>query len=143
MGDLLVIDTDTLLEKNHICTIDKRSFELTNQAEIENTNFYNCQLGDRVFMSTNAEPTDVNDQSASHVWMGDPRRAVWKRVMTFPIDAYTRTAQKCGIPTGILQYPSVFFPEGENPGRMLVCQCLGVAKYDDAMLCFDSTAWAA
>jgi hypothetical protein len=143
MRDRLVTATDTPLEKNYICTIDKCSFELTNQTEIENTSFYNCQIGDRVFISTNAEPTEVNDQSASYVWMGSPEGALWKRVMIFPIDIYTRTAQRCGIPTRILQYPSVFFPEGHNPGQTLVCHCLGVAEYDDAMLCFEPCAMPA
>jgi len=141
LQDVLLTATDTPLEENHICTIDKRSGDLVRCARIENSSYYNCLVGGRAVVSTNAEPTKVNDESATYVWMGTPGRTDWKRVLTFPVDRYFRMTRLPKVPRGLFQYPRVFFPDGENPGRFLVCHCIGVELYDDAMLCFDTAEW--
>ncbi|HXV77821.1 MAG TPA: hypothetical protein VD788_16030 [Candidatus Polarisedimenticolaceae bacterium] len=137
----LVTATDTPLEDNFICTIDKRTAELKHVARIENASFYSCTVGDRTFVSTNAEPSAVNDTRTSYVWSGS-RDDDWRRVLTFPADLYHRLTELPGVPQGLFQYPRIFFPEGENPGRTLVCHAIGVRGYDGAMLCFDTEAWA-
>jgi hypothetical protein len=137
----LVTATDTPSEKNHICMVDKRTGELTRVAAIENTSFYNCVVGGAVFVSTNAEPSDVNDVNASHVWLGRPDRGEWRRVGSFPVDFLDRVSRVPGIPRGLFQIPRMFFPEGDNPGTVLACHALGVGPHSDAMLCFDASAW--
>lgn len=139
----LVTATDTPLEDNHICVIDKHTGELEQVARIENTSFYSCWVGGKIFLSTNAEPSPVNDTEASHVWMGDLEGGGWRRILTFPGDFFHRLTHLPGVHSGLFQYPRIFFPEGENPGRELVCYGLGVRGYDDAMLCFDPTVWSA
>lgn len=136
--DYLITATDTPLEDNHVMLIEKSSGRAAQVARIENSNFYGCQVGDRVFLSTNAEPSPVNDVSASHLWMGDLETEQWKRVLSFPVDWYDRLTHLPGVKKGLFQYPRVFFPEGPNPTNWLVCYCLGVERYQDAMVCFDA-----
>lgn len=139
--DCLVTATDTPLEENQICIIDKRTGTLDRVATIENTCFYICAVNDNIFVSTNAEPSEVNDTGAAHIWRGNlSSRGEWDRCLSLPVDFYDRLTRLPGVPTALFQYPGVFFPEGDNPGNNLVCHCLGLRGYDDAMVCFNLSA---
>lgn len=139
--DHLITATDTPLEQNYICLINKRDGALRHLASIENTSFYSCEVRGKIFVSTNAEPSPVNDRSASHIWMGDVQGEPWHRVFSFPVDVFDHLGRLPGLPNALFQFPRVFFPEGHNPGKELVCYGLGVRGFDDKMYCYDTTAW--
>jgi hypothetical protein len=140
--DLLVMATDSPLSQNYIVAYDKRTGSLEKKQAIENSSFYHCAVRDRLFVSTNAEPSPVNDTRHSHVWAGSSTGDSWKRVLTFPVDGYAGLPRLPGLPPGLFQFSRVFFPEGENPGDVLVCQAVGLKRYDNAMLCYDALAAA-
>jgi hypothetical protein len=140
--DCLVTATDTPLEDNFICMIDKATGALRQVAPIENTNFYSCQVGHRLVFSTNAETSEVNDTRTAHVWCGDATGDSWHKLAAFSLDPFARLAIRAGLGAGLLQYSSVFFPEGENPdSQVLVCYGIGVHGYDNAMFCYDTRDW--
>jgi hypothetical protein len=139
----LLTATDAPAEQNHVCIINKESGELKRVAEIENTNFFSCRMGNKVFLSTNAEPSAVNDTRRMHVWMGDLDTGRWRKFQTFPTDRYARMCRGPGVPRGLFQYSTVFFPEGDNPSNMLVCYGLGIRGYDNAFFCYDIRSWEA
>jgi len=137
----VITATDTPLEENHVCAIDKRSGELRRLAKIENSNFYSCRVDGAYYVSTNVEPSPINDLRACHVWRGSADGLPWSRVLTFPIDALMRISQLRGVPQGLFQYGQLAFPDGDNPSRVLVCWARGLRGLDDAMVCFDAGAW--
>ncbi len=139
IGAGLVVATDTPLQQNHIGLVNRADGSLQDLGKIENSNFYSCVVGDRVFVSTNAEPSPVNDVRNFHVWMGSVRapEQPWRKIISWPVDFATRVSRFPGVPEALFQYPRFFFPEGENPGSFLVGYCLGGMKYDDCLLCYE------
>jgi hypothetical protein len=137
----LLTATDTPSDQNVVCVIEKRSGNIETVAEIDNTSFYGCAVNGYAFVSTNAEPSPLNDVDASHVWAGHIEGGNWRRVLSFPVDHYARLGRLPGLPTGLFQYPRVFFPDGDNPGRVLVCQAIGVRGLHNATLCYDLSEW--
>jgi hypothetical protein len=137
----LLTATDTPLEQNFAYSIAKQSGASKAVASVENSSFYGCTVNGFEFVSTNAEPSAVNDTEASHVWAGPVEGGEWRRVLSFPIDLYTRLERRLHLPTGLFQFPRVFLPEGENPGDVLVCQAIGLRGFDGAMLCYDLSGW--
>ena len=139
----IITATDTPFEDNSICAIDKRTGQLRRIARIENLSFYSCFVGSRFFVSTNAEPSSVNDVREVHLWMGTmegdaPTSA--RRVLSLPIDLYSHVQRCPGIPSGLFQYPRIFFPEGENPSDMLVGHAIGVGRWDGSMIVWNVAA---
>jgi hypothetical protein len=139
--DRLVMATDTPLAPNYIVVFDKRTGRLERRQQIENSSFYHCEVGGRLYLSTNAEPSALNDMSASHVWSGSTAGDGWERRLSISVDFWTRVARFPGLPSGLFQYPRVFFPEGPNPTGVLVCYGVGLRGWDDTMLCFDTETW--
>ena len=135
----LATATDTPLEQNYLIMVDKRTGESRKSQAVQNSCFYHCAVGGRLFWSTNAEPSQVNDDQVSHVWCGDPARDRWTLVLSFATDGYDRLSHLPFVPKGLFQYPRLFFPEGHNPTNSLVCHAIGVADYDDSMLIYDTS----
>ncbi|MBV9123289.1 MAG: hypothetical protein JO112_08030, partial [Planctomycetes bacterium] len=141
LEDHLLTATDTPLEQNYICRIDKSTGRLEQVAQIQNTNFYSCRVGHKVIFSTNAEPSAVNDMGRSHLWVGDLGTGQWRELRSFPIDSYGQFQRLPGVPGGLFQYSTVYFPEGNNPSQVLVCYGMGVRGYDNALFCYDTRGW--
>ena len=138
----LVTATDSPIDSNQIRIFDKRSGQFTDVADIENASFYNCAEGKDAFVSTNAEPTEMNDESATCLWAGTVGEQNWRRIARYPVDGWYRLARLVPIlPNGLFQYTRVFFPEGENPGPYLVCQVIGAPGEANSMMVFDPSAW--
>ncbi|MBN8956137.1 MAG: hypothetical protein J0H17_06065 [Rhizobiales bacterium] len=137
----IVTATDTPLEPNYITVIDKRTMTADKVAGIENTNFYGCEVNGRIFMSTNAEPSAVNDTRSSHLWMGDLDCGIWQRILSFRTDWVDRMTYLPAIPPGLFQYPRIFFPEGHNTTGKLVCYAMGLKGHHGRMMVFDPTAF--
>ena len=133
--------TDSATDINHICLYHKHTDRFERVAEIENTNFYHGVIGRQAFVSTNAEPSRVHDQSASHVWTGSLDGGDWQHLFSFPVDLPYRLSQTPFIPTGLFQYSNVYFPEGEAPDDVLVCYGFGLAGFSDRMMCYQRDEW--
>jgi hypothetical protein len=139
--DALVMATDSPLARNYVVVCDKRSGRMERRQAIENSSFYHCVVGGRIYLSTTAEPSPVNDSRASHVWSGRLGGDGWERRLSFPVDLYARLSRLPLLKPGLFQYPRVFFPDGENPGNVLVCYGIGLKEWDNTLLCYDTAAW--
>lgn len=140
---VLIMATDTPLEANYISVFDKRSDEMRQVQHTQNSTFYSCAVGRRVFISTNAEPSEANDTEYSHLWMGLPDYLEpWRHIAAYPSDLWDRASYKVpGIPSGLFQYPRIFFPDGENDSDFLVCHMIGLRGLANSMLVFDVSQW--
>lgn len=140
----LVMATDTPLEENYVCTYDKATGRFDKVQPIENSSFYCCEAGGRIFVSTVAEPSPCNDSQAVYVWMNEGKNAAsWRRIMTLEVDALERLGRLPKVPKGLFQYPRVFFPDGENRSNTLVCHFNGLRGRSNAMVCYDTQQWDA
>ena len=143
MENHLVIATDSPVERNQIRIYDKRTGRFDDVADIENSSFYNCALGADAYVSTNAEPSPLNDESATYLWTGTPGLANWRRIAGYPVDVWFRLERMMPmVPNGLVQFTRVFFPEGDNPGPYLVCQVIAARGESNSMLVFDPSQWA-
>jgi len=136
----LLSATDTPLEDNYICAMDKCTGEVRRLQRIENSSFHGCFVGDRFFVATIAEPSAVNDVRAIHLWTGRLADRRCCRVLTLPVDLPSRIQLWPGIPNNLFQWAQLFFPEGENPAEMLVGHVMGIAGMDDAMVCWSTAS---
>jgi hypothetical protein len=134
--DYLVTATDTPLEDNQIVVIQKKGYSCWRNKGLENSSFYSCKAGKHFFISTNAEPSQINDTKHSHVWVGTSSLHNWKRILSFPVDFLSKTTVLPGVPKGLFQFPRIFFPDGQNDSDILVCHGIGVKKYSNSMVCY-------
>jgi len=133
----IVAATDTPFESNYVYVIDKQTGEARRAIEVENSCFFTCVVGDRVFVSTNAERSPVNDNNNSHIWMGHKSLKKWDRVISRPVDVVDKLGRLPGLRNGFFQHPHYAFPEGTNPGRHLVCYGLGLKGQHDSLMFYD------
>ncbi|MFY0610417.1 MAG: hypothetical protein JXQ99_02730 [Hyphomicrobiaceae bacterium] len=141
--DVLLTATDSATDPNHICLYHKQTGRFERVAEIENTNFYLGLIGRQAFVSTNAEPSEVHDQSASYVWTGSLDEGGWQHLFSFPVDLPYRLSRTRFVPNGLFQYSNVYFPEGDAPDDVLVCYGFGLSGFSDVMACYRSDQWQA
>ncbi len=139
--DVLLTSTDSPNQPNQICIYYKDEDRLERVADIENSSFYGCLVGRQAFVSTNAEASVCNDETASHVWTGSLDHGDWRHLFRFPVDLPYRLSQSRFVPDGLFQFSRIYFPEGENPSTMLVCYSIGVLPYRYSMMCYDQEAW--
>jgi hypothetical protein len=130
--------TDCPDDPNFVCEVDKQTGTAKVLVGLQNSSFFSCQINGKVVVSTNAEPSSVNDTGACHVWVGDSVGGHWRCMHSWAIDGYARSASLPGVPSGLFQYPQVFFAEGDNPGSLLACHAIGLDGLDDSMLVFDA-----
>jgi hypothetical protein len=140
---VLIMATDTPLEANYISVFDKRSREMQQVQHTQNSTFYSCAVGRRIFISTNAEPSAANDTEHSHLWMGLPDYLEpWRHIAAYRSDLWDRVSYKVpGVPSGLFQFPRIYFPDGENNSGHLVCHMIGLRGLDNAMVVFDVSQW--
>lgn len=144
--DYVVAANDSPNADNYVRRLDKKSGVVTDIARIDNSSFYSCILGNLYFCSTNAERPEkdspktfkeVNDFSASHVWMIDIGSSQAKSVLRFPVDIWYRLSTLPTVPDSLFQYSRIFFPDGKNNSDKLVCYATGTRNTDDCMLVYD------
>ena len=137
----IITATDTPHEQNHILAIDKSSGQADIVGRIENTNFYGCRVGEETVLSTNVEPSEINDTTSCHLWLGSAEHQ-FSRIASMEVDAWERVSQSPLVRSGLFQYPRIFFPEGENTSDRLVCQPIGLRPHADAMVVYAAPAKA-
>lgn len=130
----LLMATDTPLDHNFIFRLEKRTGEWTRLQQIQNSTFYGCTVGEKVYFTTVAESSEMNDSKACHLWAGSIQGTNWLHVGAFPTDVLDRVASSVpGLPKALFQFPRIFFPEGDNPTDKLICYGTGIQGLDDTL----------
>lgn len=99
----IVFATDSQYMQNEIKMFDRDTLEITSIAEIQGTAIKGGQLGAVSFLSTTVEPSKVNMDSFSHVWM-TKNGTEWAEVYKSEKDVWP----------AILQFGSIEFPRYTN-----------------------------
>lgn len=134
----LLTATDTPYAPNAITIIDRKAGTLRRVQDVENSCFGVCQVGSHYFVATTAEPGGGNDCRHSHVWTSTGDLLDWHHCATFSVDWIARLCLMSPKLYGLMQFPRVEFPEGDNPsGRYLVAYCTGMAGLDDSTVVYD------
>ncbi len=118
--------SDSPHERNHICRLDRKSGRIEKLQEVESSVFYGTKVGERLFFSTIAEPSPVNETEKVVIW-GSMEGENWKPFTEFKKDPW---------PHKLFQYGQVMFPAGPGDGRHLWLtpySCRG----DQVSLCYD------
>lgn len=98
--DFIVYATDSQYIENEIRKIDRKTLEITTLAKVQGSAIKGGQCGDVAFISTTVEPSEVNLEKASHVWVSKDGEH-WQGVFS---------AKKDCLPA-ILQYGTIEFPD--------------------------------
>ena len=97
--DFIVYATDSQYIENEIRKIDRKTLEITTLAKVQGSAIKGGQCGDVAFISTTVEPSEVNQEKASHVWVSKDGEH-WQDVYMAEKDCWP----------AILQYGTIEFP---------------------------------
>ncbi len=97
--DFIVYATDSQYIENEIRKIDRKTLEITTLAKVQGSAIKGGQCGDVTFISTTVEPSEVNREKASHVWVSKDGEH-WQDVFSAKKDCWP----------AILQYGTIEFP---------------------------------
>lgn len=98
--DFIVYATDSQYVENEIRTINRKTLEITTLVKIQGSAIKGGQTGDVSYLSTTIEPSDVNKDKYSHIWISKDGKN-WK-------DVYK--AKKDNWPS-IFQFGTFEFPQ--------------------------------
>lgn len=98
--DCIVYATDSQYIENEIRKIDRKTLEITKLAKIQGSAIKGGQCGDVAFISTTVEPSEVNLEKASHVWVSKDGEN-WQDVFKAEKDCWP----------AIFQYGTIEFPQ--------------------------------
>lgn len=97
--DFIVYATDSQYIENEIRAINRKTLEITPLQKIQGSAIKGGQMGDVSYLSTTVEPSEVNRDNHSHVWVSRGGRE-WKEVFMAEKDCWP----------SILQYATMEFP---------------------------------
>jgi hypothetical protein len=99
--DFIIYATDSQYLKNEIKKIDRRNFDISVLAKIQGSGIYGGQCGDYGFFSTSVEPSKVNKDKNSHLWLS--RNGLeWEEIFKARKDIWNGT---------LFQFGSILFPQ--------------------------------
>lgn len=98
--DFIVYATDSQYIENEIRKMDRKTLEITTLAKIQGSVIKGGQCGEVSFLSTTVEPSEVNLEKASHVWVSKDGEH-WQDVFSAKKDCWP----------AILQYGTIEFPD--------------------------------
>lgn len=98
--DFIVYATDSQYIENEIRRIDRQTLEITTLTKIQGSAIKGGQCGEVAYLSTTVEPSEVNREKASHVWVTKDGEH-WQDVYKADKDCWP----------AILQYGTIEFPE--------------------------------
>jgi hypothetical protein len=81
----------------------------------------------------------VNETRKTFVWAARSPYSEWRQVLEFDADFFQGLESLPGVRTGLFQFSTINFPEGENETEFLVAYGVGVRRYDNAMLVYDAS----
>lgn len=141
----LVLASDSPNYLNHIFVYDKATGRTTQTQAIQNSSFFVGRAAGWLFISTNAEPPmravveHVNETRKTFVWAARSPYLEWRQVLEFDADFFQSLESLPGVRTGLFQFSTINFAEGENETEFLVAYGVGVRRYDNAMLVYDTS----
>lgn len=98
--DFIVYATDSQYIENEIRKIDRKTLEITTLAKVQGSAIKGGQCSDVAFISTTVEPSEVNMEKVSHVWVSKDGEH-WQDVYKAEKDCWP----------AILQYATIEFPK--------------------------------
>ncbi len=98
--DFICFATDTELEQNYIKVFDRKTLGITILKEIQGTAIKGGQVGNISFLSTTVEPSNINKDTYSHLWISSDGKD-WREIYS---------AKKDFLPH-LFQFGSIEFPE--------------------------------
>jgi hypothetical protein len=117
--DALYFSSDTPLESNHVYRLDRHG-NLSKVTALNSSSINGCRVGDAVFFSTMAEPSEVNSHRDVCLY-GSLGGASWQLL---------RQWQKDRWPMGLFQYGNTFLPDGKNTTGLLAVTTIAVEQAD-------------
>jgi len=126
LEDALYFSSDTPLEANFIYRLD-RGGKVSRLAAISSSSIYGCRVGDRIFFSTMAEPSEVNSDDGVRIYGSVPGNSIWQPLLAWRKDRW---------PMRLFQYGNAFLPDGENTTSLLAVTTSAVESDDMATSLF-------
>lgn len=117
--DFIVFGTDSQYIVNEIKMFSRNSFEITILQNIQGTAIKGGQVGDISYLSTTVEPSEVNKDKYSHLWISKGG-LIWEEIYK---------AKKDFLPS-IFQFGSIEFPEYDIDGDLETLYFSGRALKD-------------
>lgn len=99
--DFIIYATDSQYIKNEIKKIDRRTLDISVVAKIQGSGIYGGQCGDFGFFSTSVEPSKVNKDKYSHLWL-TKNGLEWEEIFKARKDIWNGT---------LFQFGSILFPQ--------------------------------
>lgn len=99
--DKIVYATDSQYEQNVIREINRETGEVNDVCNIQGSAIYGGQMGHLSFISTTVEPSTVNRDQNSYLWISDNGQK-WHEILKFPKDCWKLT---------YFQFGSIRFPK--------------------------------
>lgn len=112
----LIYATDTEIEDNYICLLDKKSCEVQKITKIEGSTLYGTVCENNFIISTAAEPRksinkDINSWKRANIYISNDALC-WRKVLTAKKDIFHAKVFQYGkliLPKGINKYSKVVF----------------------------------
>lgn len=102
--------SDTPLARNHIYRLERCSGTIERLVEVGSSVFFGCTVGNHLFFSTAAEPSDINRSDRAELWhSADGNR--WRLFRAVPKDRW---------PLRLFQYGQVRLPGGPGDEHHLL-----------------------
>lgn len=117
--EAIYFSSDTPFESNHIYRLD-RNGKLSVVAVVGSSSIYGCRVGDAVFFSTMAEPSETNTTSTVSLH-GSPDGLQWRWLQQWHKDRW---------PMRFFQYGNAFLPDGRNESGLLAVTTIAVQRDD-------------
>ena len=116
----IVFATDSQYEQNRICSIDRKSGNVTDWQMIQGSGIYAVRNGALMMVSTTVEPSRVNTDKTSHLWYSFDGHN-WRELTSFKKDS---------LPMIYFQFGSIRFPNYEGQSDYVVFHGRALAKLD-------------
>lgn len=118
--DKIIYATDTPFEQNYIRSIDRKTGDVTDIQRIQGSGIYAAQNGNLMLISTTVEPSDVNKDKYSHLWLSKDGNK-W-----LELDNYKKDI----LPITYFQFGSIRFPYYEEDSDVIIFHGRSLRKID-------------
>jgi len=123
----IVFATDSQYIQNEIRCFDRKTLEIRTLAKIQGSAIKGGQTGEVSFLSTTVEPSEVNKDKDSHVWVTKDG-SHWHDVYSAPKDRWP----------SIFQFGTFEFPQYKSPIKdKLYCSGRALKGCDGKTICID------
>ncbi len=123
--DAIYFASDTPLATNHIYCME-RGGRVDAVAKIASSAIQGCRVGESIFFSTMAEPSQINSPDSIHLY-GGGNGSGWRCLKQWRKDCW---------PMRFFQYGNAFLPTGSNQTELLAVSTIAVDPGD-----FQTTLW--